>query len=84
MIIFYVNVGNLSPMQREQHLKIMSERMPKHDRVEFCFMGSDRDDIKVIPIKCYLDGVVPETPDNIEDLIEELRELVTPIDILIN
>lgn len=83
MIVFYIDTGNLTPMQREHHLKTTRDHMPKHDRIEYYFIGSDRNDVKVIPIKCYLDGVVPETPDSIEDLVRELRELITPIDILI-
>ena len=76
LIIFYVNVSNLPPKQREEYLKTIRDRMPKHDKIEYMFMGSNHDDVRVIPVKCYLEGAVAETPDNIEELIEELRELV--------
>ena len=80
LIIFvFVDVGSLPRSKHVEYARKVSDRLPKRNGVDYFVFPSDHDDIKVVPVKCYLGGSVPETPDNIKDLIYELRVHTTNV-----
>jgi len=80
IIAVFVNAGSLSHRDKiEYAAKIGKNLREKMDdqRVDFYVFPSDHDDIKAIPVKCYLEGNCPNTPDSLEELIEELKSLLS-------
>lgn len=79
IIAVFINTKNLPYMQGLQCAEDIVKRLRKamdDSRVEIYVFPSDHDDIKAIPVKCYLEGTCPDIPDNIEELIEKLSNLV--------
>jgi len=80
IIAVFVNTKTLPHKDRVEFAaniaKHLREKMDD-PRVEFYVFPSDHDDIKAIPVKCYLEGNCPDTPYNIEELIEELKGLLS-------
>lgn len=82
LIVIFINMHNIPAKDRYNIMEDIQKRVGlgsgigNSEKINIMMIPSDRDEVKVIPIKCYLDGIVAETPDNIESLVEELRELI--------
>lgn len=80
IIAIFINTSNLSPKIREEMAAEIARNLKiKIDdpRIEYFVFPSDRDDVKAIPVKCYLEGNAPETPEDMELLVKELRSLIS-------
>lgn len=58
----------------DDHIKVILKRLPRKEGVEYFVLPSNHNDVKAIPVKCFLEGVVPvENNELVGDLKEFLK-----------
>lgn len=77
LLVFFVDTHTLPRSKSQEVIKETAQNLRaglSDDKVSIMVIPSDRNDLKVVPIKCYLEGKVPDQPDNIQELIEKLQD----------
>lgn len=74
ILAVFIDCKKLPAKVRDDHIKTIFQRFPRKEGVEYFVFPSDYNDVKAIPVKCFLEGVVPvENNELVGDLKEFLK-----------